>query len=83
MTSWWPTSSSGPRTIGKALAAVPLVGTPAADYRLGPAVRERHALLAAALAETRDLDLEWARLATGSAAAARMSTLLASTTRRH
>jgi hypothetical protein len=63
--------------IAEALAAVPLVGTPEAEYRLGPAVRERHALLVAALAETRDLDLEWARLATGSAAAARMSTLLA------
>ena len=64
--------------IAEALAAVPLVGTPAAEYRLGPAVRERYALLVEALAETRDLDLEWARLATGSAAAARMSTLLAS-----
>ena len=64
--------------IAEALAAVPLVGTPDAEYRLGPAVRERYALLVEALAETRDLDLEWARLATGSAAAARMSTLLAS-----
>jgi len=64
-------------TIGAALDAIPLIGTPAAEYRLGPAVRERHARLVAALAETRDLDLDWARLATGSAAATQLSELLA------
>ena len=64
--------------IAAALADVPLIGTPAADYRLGPAVRERHASLVAALADTRDLDLEWDRLASGSAAATKMSQLLAS-----
>jgi hypothetical protein len=65
------------KTIGAALDGIPLLGTPAAEYRLGPAVRERHARLVAALAETRDLDLEWARLATGSAAATQLSQLLA------
>jgi hypothetical protein len=64
-------------TIGAALDDIPLIGTPAAEYRLGPAVRERHARLVAALAETRDLDLEWERLATGSAAATELSQLLA------
>jgi hypothetical protein len=64
-------------TIGVALDDIPLIGTPAAEYRLGPAVRERHARLVAALAETRDLDLEWERLATGSAAATELSQLLA------
>ena len=64
-------------TIGAALDDIPLIGTPAAEYRLGPAVRERHARLVAALAETRDLDLEWERLATGSAAATQLSELLA------
>jgi hypothetical protein len=41
-------------------------------------VRDRHARLVAALADTRDLDLEWDRLASGSAAATKMSQLLAS-----
>lgn len=63
--------------IATALAQVPLIGTPAAEYRLGPAVRERHARLAAALAETRGLDEAWASLAVGSAAASRLSQLLA------
>jgi hypothetical protein len=63
--------------IGLALSDVPLIGTPAADYRLGPAVRERHARLVAALAETRGLDQAWARLAVGSASASQLSGLLA------
>jgi hypothetical protein len=63
--------------IGTALAAVPFIGTTAAEYRLGPAVRERYARLAAALAETRGLDQAWAGLASGSASAARLSNLLA------
>lgn len=63
--------------IGLALSDVPLIGTPAADYRLGPAVRDRHARLVAALAETRGLDQAWARLAVGSASASQLSGLLA------
>jgi hypothetical protein len=59
------------------LADVPIIGTPEAEFRLGPAVRERHARLAGALALTRGLESDWARLATGSAAAARLSGLLA------
>ena len=63
--------------IGVALSDVPLIGTPAAEYRLGPAVRERHAGLVGALAETRGIDQAWARLAVGSASASRLSELLA------
>jgi hypothetical protein len=63
--------------IAASLADVPLIGTTAAEYRLGPAVRDRYARLVAALAETRDLDLEWDRFATGSAAATQLSQLLA------
>jgi predicted pyridoxine 5'-phosphate oxidase superfamily flavin-nucleotide-binding protein len=63
--------------IGLALSDVPLIGTPAGEYRLGPAVRERHARLVAALAETQGLDQAWARLAVGSASASRLSELLA------
>ena len=63
--------------IGLALSDVPLIGTPAAEYRLGPAVRERHARLVAALDKTRGLDQAWARLAVGSASASRLSELLA------
>jgi len=64
-------------TVAVALADVPLIGTPAGAYRLGPAVRERHARLTAALAETRGLDGVWASLAGGSVAVTRLSTLLA------
>jgi hypothetical protein len=63
--------------ISVALADVPLIGTPAGEYRLGPAVRERHARLTAALAETSGLEATWGRLAGGSAAATRLSQLLA------
>lgn len=63
--------------IATALADVPLIGTPAGAYRLGPAVRDRHARLTAALAETSGLDIAWQRLAGGSAAASRLSGLLA------
>ena len=63
--------------IGTALAAVPLIGTPAAEYRLGPTVRERHARLVGALTQTLGLDEAWAGLATGSASATRLSSLLA------
>ena len=64
--------------IGTSLAAVPLIGTPEADYRLGPVVRARYARLAAALATTQGLDAAWAKLASGSASATRLSNLLAS-----
>jgi predicted pyridoxine 5'-phosphate oxidase superfamily flavin-nucleotide-binding protein len=40
-------------------------------------VRQRHARLVAALAETQGLDQAWARLAVGSASASRLSGLLA------
>lgn len=63
--------------IGLALSDVPLIGTPEGEYRLGPAVRERHGRLVAALAETQGLDQAWARLAVGSASASRLSELLA------
>ena len=63
--------------IGKALAAVPLIGTTAAEYRLAPEVRARHARLSAALVDTRGLEGAWASLAIGSAAATRLSNLLA------
>jgi hypothetical protein len=64
-------------TIGAALASVPLIGTQEAEFRLGPAVRARHARLMAALAETRGLDQAWAGLSSGSASATRLSNLLA------
>jgi hypothetical protein len=63
--------------IGTALADVPLIGTAEAEYRLGPAVRDRYARLAAALADTRGLDEAWTGLASGSASATRLSNLLA------
>ncbi len=63
--------------IEAALAAVPLIGTPEGEYRLGPVVRARHARLASALASTRGLEAQWAQVATGSAPAARLSNLLA------
>ena len=65
-------------TIGTALDDVPLIGTPAAEYRLGPAVRDRHArLVAAAGRDARPGPRLGASLATGSAAATRLSDLLA------
>ncbi len=63
--------------IGTALDEVPLIGTPDAEFRLGPAVRERHARLEGAVASTRGLEATWLQLASGSAAAARLSSLLA------
>ena len=69
----------GSRTakINTAFDDVPLVGTPEAGFRLGPAVRDRHARLAAALASTRGVEAAWLQLASGSAAATRLSNLLA------
>lgn len=63
--------------IEAALDEVPLIGTPEAGFRLGPAVRDRHARLAAAVAATQGLEAAWLQLASGSAAAARLSSLLA------
>ena len=63
--------------IEAALADVPLIGTPEGAYRLGPAVRDRHARLARAVASTRGLEAQWAQLSSGSAPAARLSSLLA------
>ena len=63
--------------IEAALADLPLIGKPEGEYRLGPAVRERHARLARALASTRGLEAQWALVASGSAPAARLSNLLA------
>ena len=60
-----------------ALDAVPLIGTPEAEFRLGPAVRDRHARLAAAVASAQGVEAAWLQLASGSAAAARLSSLLA------
>ena len=63
--------------IETALDEVPLIGTPEAEFRLGPAVRDRHARLEAAVASTQGLEAVWLQLANGSAAAARLSSLLA------
>ena len=63
--------------IATALDDVPVIGTEEAGYRLGPAVRDRHARLAAALASTRGVEASWLQLASGSAAATRLSNLLA------
>ncbi len=67
------------RTAGieTALDDVPVIGTPEAAFRLGQGVRDRHARLDAAVAATRGLDAAWLQLASGSAAAARLSSLLA------
>lgn len=65
------------QAIAQAFADLPLIGTPAAEYRIGPAVRERHARLAAALAGAGGVDEAWAGLSVGSASAARLSELLA------
>jgi hypothetical protein len=63
--------------IETALAEVPLIGTPEAEFRLAAAVRDRHARLARAVTTTRGLEAAWLQLASGSAAAARLSGLLA------
>jgi len=63
--------------IETALDEVPVIGTPEAAFRLGPAVRDRHARLEGAVAATRGLEAAWLQLASGSAAAARLSSLLA------
>ena len=57
-------------------AALPIVGTPAAEYELSPAVRSRADRLRAALTTTDGLGDAWGRLTTGSVAASRLSGLL-------
>ena len=63
-------------TIRAALDDVPIVGTPEADYRLSPAVRERYDRLADAVGRVDGLESAWAGLSTGSLAASRLSALL-------
>jgi hypothetical protein len=59
------------------LAAVPLIGTPAADYELSPGSVDRHAAYRAALDATDGLEEAWTRLTVGALSASRMSALLA------
>jgi hypothetical protein len=63
--------------IRRELASVPYVGTPEAGLTVSDAVVARHAALVAALDATAGLDTVWAHLTTGSAAATKMSGLLA------
>ena len=76
-TDSWRDIGSLAAKIATALDDVPVIGTEEAGYRLGPAVRDRHARLAAALASTRGVEASWLQLASGSAAATRLSNLLA------
>jgi hypothetical protein len=59
------------------LAAVPLIGTPAAEYELSRSTADRHAAYLGALDATDGLGEAWTRLTVGSLAASRMSELLA------
>jgi hypothetical protein len=63
--------------IDGALAAVPIIGTPAAAYELSPAARDRHASYVAALETTAGIEEAWTRLTVGSLSASRLSGLLA------
>ena len=63
--------------IRAALEAVPLIGTPAARYQVSTTVLDRHDRLRAAVTEIDGLDGAWVRLTTGSVAASRLSSLLA------
>jgi hypothetical protein len=67
----------GAARVQEALAALPIVGTPEAEYRLSPAVRERAERLAGAVGRVDGLESAWAGLSTGSLAASRLSALLA------
>jgi hypothetical protein len=62
--------------IRQAVADVPLVSAPEAGFRLSTAVIDRYERLRAATAGVEGLDLQWARLTTGSVAASRLSSLL-------
>ncbi len=63
--------------IQEALEAVPIVGTPAAEYELTPATGERYASYLGGLASTRGVTGAWTRLTVASLSASRMSGLLA------
>jgi len=60
-----------------ALGDVPLLDTPAAEYRVSQDVRDRRDRLLAALDATSGLEDAWTRLTTGSVSASQMSELLA------
>jgi hypothetical protein len=60
-----------------ALEDIPLLGTPAGEYRVSPAVRARRDRLLASLEATSDLESSWARLTQGSITATSMSEALA------
>lgn len=68
---------SGSAAVQAALAAVPIVHTPAADYELSDAVRARYARLFSAAQDVERLDGAWAGLTLGSLAASRLSARLA------
>jgi hypothetical protein len=59
-----------------ALGDVPLLDTPAAEYRVSQGVRDRRDRLLAALDSTSGLEDAWTRLTTGSVTASQMSELL-------
>jgi hypothetical protein len=59
------------------LAAVPIVGTPAAGYAVSPAVRDRQAAYRGAMGSVETIGPAWTRLTVGSLSATRLSTLLA------
>jgi hypothetical protein len=63
--------------IQEALDAVPIVGTPAAEYGLTPATGERYASYLGGLASTRRVADAWTRLTVASLSAIRLSDLLA------
>lgn len=58
------------------LAAMPIVGSPTAEFELSPEVRARHARLAAAIGATDGLDAAWSRLTTSSLSASRLASAL-------
>jgi hypothetical protein len=63
--------------IQDALDAVPIVGTPAAEYELTPATGDRYSSYLGGLASTRGIADAWTRLTVASLSASRMSDLLA------
>jgi len=63
--------------IQEALAATPIVGTPAAEYELTSSTGERYAAYVGGLASTRGITDAWTRLTVASLSASRMSKLLA------
>jgi hypothetical protein len=63
--------------ITDALDTVPVVNTPAAQYELSPATRDRYAAYVGGLKSTDAVKDAWTRLTVGSLSASRMSQLLA------